>query len=191
MTKTGKLYLAGLFFVALSIVMLGVTVPVYAHDGTVASESSPYVFNDTTPYDVYHADATPYKGFFMLWTQNSTGTAWSGFNFSVSGSNAVFIDTSLYGDCSWAYDGDCDPRSSKGVNSWNISGDQKSMSVSLSNTWNSGQTGWIRVYTDNTASPQGDFTVSVSPVLVPEPISSTLFIAGAATLGFRRFRNKA
>ncbi len=37
-----------------------------------------------------------------------------------------------------------------------------------------------------------DFTSAsrVSSTVVPEPISSTLFIAGGATLGFRRFRKK-
>lgn len=30
----------------------------------------------------------------------------------------------------------------------------------------------------------------ISPVIVPEPISSTLFLVGGATLGFRRFRKK-
>jgi len=35
-----------------------------------------------------------------------------------------------------------------------------------------------------------DFTDTYSMSVVPEPISSTLFIVGGATLGFRRFRKK-
>ena len=34
------------------------------------------------------------------------------------------------------------------------------------------------------------FQVTLTPVVVPEPISSTLFIVGGATLGFRRFRKQ-
>ncbi len=36
----------------------------------------------------------------------------------------------------------------------------------------------------------GDNTLSGTTSLVPEPISSTLFIVGGATLGFRRFRKR-
>jgi hypothetical protein len=186
-----------IFVVALGLFMMGTSVPVQAHDGTVGSDASPIEFFDVTPYNSLHQDAAPYKGFFMLWTKNSTSSAWTGFDFSLSGSNAVFIDTALYdaanpsNPCSnWAFDGDCDPRSSRTISGWNISPNQKNMSVSISSLVNPGQTVWFRVYTDNTASPQGDFTVSASPVLVPEPISSTLFILGAATLGVRRFLKK-
>jgi hypothetical protein len=35
-----------------------------------------------------------------------------------------------------------------------------------------------------------DFRFATNPAVVPEPISSTLFIAGGGTLGFRRFRKK-
>ena len=189
--KTGRLA----FIVVLVLLFLGTVVPAQADNGTAGTELSPIVFTDTTSYDHFHVDDTPHKGFFWLWTQNSTGTAWSGFNFTVSGSNAVFIDTALWDadnpadPCSsWAYDPNCDPLSSYGISSWSIASDQKSMSVTLNSTWDAGQTGWVRVYTDNTASPSGNFTVSVAPVLVPEPISSTLFIIGGATLGFRRFR---
>ncbi|MEN8264658.1 MAG: hypothetical protein ABFR82_14490 [Nitrospirota bacterium] len=132
----------------------------------------------------------------MLWTQNNTGTAWSGVNFSISSAtnDAVFIDTVTWDTanpsdlCSgWAFDGDCDPSSSSGVSDWTISTNGLSMSVTLENTWDDGQIGWIRVYTDNSTSSNGSFTISVSPTLVPEPISSTLFIVGAASLGARRF----
>ena len=33
-------------------------------------------------------------------------------------------------------------------------------------------------------------SVNIAPPVVPEPVSSTLFIVGGATLGFRRFRKK-
>jgi hypothetical protein len=177
---------------------MGGVVPAQAGDGTFG-DPSPIIFYDVTPQNFYHEDTAPWKGFFMIYSQNSTGTAWSGFNFTVSGSDAVFIDTDLW-DTShsspnlcvdWAFDGDCDPHAATniGIDIWNISENQKSMSVTLSNNWDAGQTAWIRVYTDNTAT-QGNFTVSVAPVLVPEPISSALFIVGGATLGFRRFRKK-
>ncbi len=49
-------------------------------------------------------------------------------------------------------------------------------------------------YLDASIPPDhvGEFTIDIvhAPVVVPEPISSTLFLIGGATLGFRRFRKK-
>jgi hypothetical protein len=176
------------------LLVFGVPVSVFADNGTVGSDASPIDFG-LTSQGFYHVDAAPWKGFFMIYTKNTSASTWLGFNFGLSGSSGVFIDTSLYeavngiGSCGWALDGDCDPRSSKTVSSWIISPDQKSMSVLTTNSVAPGQTAWYRVYTDNTAS-QGNFTVTGAPI-VPEPISSTLFLVGAATLGFRRFKKKA
>ena len=39
-------------------------------------------------------------------------------------------------------------------------------------------------------SATGDIVVDPYPPVVPEPISSTLFIIGGATLGFRQFRKR-
>jgi hypothetical protein len=181
--------LLSFFVLFLTVFILSIAVPAQAHDGTVGSETTPIVFNDLTPYAADHEDASPWKGFFMLWTQNSTSNTWIGFNFTLSGTNGVFINPDTYGDCSWAYDGDCYPRSSKGINTYSISPDQTSMTVYFNNNWSPTQTGWIRVYTDNTADSSGTFTVTSTPI-VPEPVSSTLFIVGGATLGFRRFRKK-
>lgn len=188
---------SGVFIICLSLILLAGAVKAIAHDGTVGSETEPIVFYDITPDSYDHEDAAPWKGFFMLWTQNNTSDTWIGFNFTLSGTNVVFIDTDLWDSehsspnlCSdWAYDGDCDPRSSKGISDWDISSDQKSMNVYFVNDWSSTQIGWVRVYTDNTADSSGTFTVTATPI-IPEPISSTLFVVGAMTLGFRRFRKK-
>ena len=185
------------FVFCISVLLLGFAVTAQADDGTAGSEAEPIVFNDLTPYSSDHEDQDPWKGFFMLWTQNSTSNTWTGFNFTLAGTNGVFIDTDLWDSghsspnlCNdWAYDGDCDPRSSKEIDSWNISPDQKSMTVYFNNDWSPTQIGWVRVYTDNTADSSGAFTVTSTPI-VPEPVSSSLFIIGAVTLGFRRFRKK-
>jgi hypothetical protein len=40
------------------------------------------------------------------------------------------------------------------------------------------------------STSSGNQIVSGTATLVPEPVSSTLFLVGGATLGFRRFRKK-
>jgi len=191
---TCKGFLLSVLVVILSIFMLGGAVPAQADDGSAGTEASPIEFFDVTPYGTYHEDADPFKGSFQIYAKNSTANTWIGFNFTLTGSNVVFIDNSLWdpyhpGDeCSTWPDGTCNPSSGKGISSYSISPDQKSMSVYFSTNWTPTQKSWVKVYTDNTAS-QGAFTISGAPI-VPEPISSTLFLVGAATLGFRRFRKK-
>jgi hypothetical protein len=199
MKKRGRIYLAGLAILVFSFILFGGVNLAQAHDGTFGSSSSPEDINQVFTHD----DAAPYKGFFMLWTQNSTSTAWTGFNLSIDSatSDAVFIDTATWdaanpsNPCSsWAYDSDCDPTSSFGISDssqWSITNGGLNMSVTLDSTWGAGQVGWLKVYTDNSSSENATFNITVNPILVPEPVSSTLFLVGAATLGFRRFRKKS
>jgi len=182
-----------IFLCILSFILIGIS-SAFAHDGTVGSAGSPIIF-DLTPQEFTHNDADPWKGFFMIYTTNNSTSTWTGFDFMLSGSDVVFIDDSLWdpshpgNECStWAFDGSCDPVSSNSVSSWTISPNQKKMSVFTTTSVAPGETVWYRVYTDNTAS-MGDFKIKGSPI-VPEPVSSTLFILGAATLAVRRFVKK-
>lgn len=61
----------------------------------------------------------------------------------------------------------------------------------FSTTWNSGATisASIEIIDLNTDGTGNDFALDdISMNVVPEPISSTLFLIGGATLGFRRLR---
>jgi hypothetical protein len=59
-----------------------------------------------------------------------------------------------------------------------------------------GESGWFKAFISNPASgaPGGTpgvlYTLAVTPSIVPEPISSILFVSGGATLGFRYFRKR-
>ncbi|UCD35806.1 MAG: PEP-CTERM sorting domain-containing protein, partial [Nitrospiraceae bacterium] len=50
---------------------------------------------------------------------------------------------------------------------------------------------WVAFWLDDGAGDHGMIdNIHVTTTVVPEPISSTLFLVGAATLGYRRFRKK-
>jgi hypothetical protein len=193
MMKRKKIYLP-LLFAIFVIVAVFSTVPAFAHNETMS-----YTFNDFTPYEFNNYDQAPFKGNFTLTVTNNTNSAWGnfhfyifeipGFDYSANGSpglDAIFVD----GNCGWASP-NCDPTKTPGsLDSWSIFNNGKNIDLFYySNPVGAGQTVTFKVYTDNTVDQQ-PFGVGFYPSVVPEPVSSTLFIVGAATLGVRRFRKK-
>ncbi len=187
MLKGKKSCFLSLFVCAISILILGVAVPAQAD-----IEYIDLTFTDLNQQIVENYDNDPWKGYISLTVTNNSGVAWGDFHFSLFdfggySSQVTFVD----GTCSWAKTGtDCNPTKTPGsLDSWNKS--TKNMDLYYySNPVYSGETVTFEVYTDNTANQQ-PFGVGFTPSVVPEPVSSTLFIIGAATMGYRRFRKKA
>ena len=175
--------------------MLSIAVTAEAHNETITTS-----FTDFTAQEVENYDESPYKGYLTLSVTNNTDVAWGDFHFylfdipgydygSYGGSDVFFVD----GDCGWEKEGasNCDPTKDPGsLDSWTISNSGKNLDLFYySNPVNSGQTVTFEVYRDNSAN-ELPFGVGFYPTVVPEPVSSMLFIAGGAALGFRRFRWK-
>lgn len=178
--------LFSVFVLALSLLVLGGAVPAQADDG-----SAVLTFGDYNQQTVYHYDQDAgygFKGWFDLTVTNNTSAAWGDFhfmlfNFGSYDSSVIFIDSSGGGN---------DPQSTTNtIDSWTISPDKKSLDLFYySNPVGIGQTANFKVWTDNTAGTNDPFAIGAYPSVVPEPVSSTLFIIGVATLGFRRLRKK-
>jgi hypothetical protein len=168
-----------IFFVA--FMMVGQT---RADDGSGSAD-----YTDYTMETFYHYDqdvGNGFKGWFDLTVTNNTNTTWGDFHFQlfdfgIYNSSVIFVDSSTVG---------FDPLSTTTtIDSWAISNGGKNLDVffygdpvSNSNTLN------LKVWTDNTAGTNDPFAIGAYPSVVPEPVSSTLFLVGAATLGFRRLR---
>lgn len=187
MTKKGKLYLAGLVVLCFSFILLGGVNPAQADDG-----SDILTFGDFNQQNSYHydqdIDGSGFKGWFDLTVTNNTNSAWGDyhfilFDFGGYNSSVIFVDSSGGGN---------DPTStSNTIDSWTISDGGKSLDLFFyGDPVGIGETANLRVWTDNTAGTNDPFAIGSYPSVVPEPISSTLFIIGGATLGFRRFRKK-
>ena len=168
---------------ALSLLVLGGAAPAQADDASWSG-----TFDANSEQITQHVDRDPWKGWFTLTAYNNTSTTWGDFhfllfNYSPYSSNVVFKDSSNGGN---------DPSSTNTtIDSWTISSDGKTLDLFFYNDPVApGSTFDVKVWTDNTSNQQ-NFAVAFYPTVVPEPISSTLFLAGAATLGFRRFRKKA
>ncbi len=171
----------GVILIALALLTLGTVVPAQADDATWSG-----TFDDLNQLTTTHVDQDPWKGWFDLTAYNNTSSTWGDFHFmlfdipSQPTSDVIFVDASGGGN---------DPTSTTTtIDSWVISNGGKTLDVfyygdpvAPTETLN------IKVWTDNTSNMQ-DFGVAFYPTVVPEPVSSTLFVVGAATLGFRRFR---
>jgi hypothetical protein len=177
-----SLIFGGFFVFALGLFILGGTTTAQAHDG-----SDTQTFDTLDPLTTNHYDQDPWKGWFNLTVTNNTNVAWGDFHFSLidipgqPSSNVVFCDSSTSG-CN-------DPISSQTM-TYAIGNGGKTLDLFFyGDPVSIGNLATFNVYTDN-RSNQNPFALSYYPTVVPEPVSSTLFILGGATLGLRRFWKK-
>jgi hypothetical protein len=178
----------------LSLILMG-TSTVFAHD-----EALTLTFTDMNQQTYDNYDQAPYKGNLTLTVNNNTNTTWTDFHFLLFDfypytSNVVFVT----GACSWGPGGSCDPTKSPGAldspTGWNLSSSGKTLDLFFgSSPVYNGQSVTFHVYTDNTSNQEpfalGFYPTNTVPV-VPEPISSLLFVTGGTLLAGRRFlRNR-
>lgn len=191
MVKTSKKYPALLFIISLSIILFGMSVPAQADDASYS-----WSFTDNGDQSDTHTDAYPWKGWYTLTATNMTNTTWWDFHFRIwdylgNGTTVVYCDASSSG-CSVTGNNPTATKNSNNIlSSWNIASDQKSIDLFFATGIAYNETIVLNVWTDNDVgvTPRENFGMMFHPS-VPEPVSTTLFIAGAATLGFRRFRSK-
>jgi len=185
--KRGNLFLAGLAVLVFSFILFGSFIPSQADDG-----SDTLTFTDLNQQVSYHYDqdvnGSGFKGWFDLTATNNTNSAWGDyhfilFDFGSYNSSVIFVDAS---------GGGYDPTSTTTtIDSWTISSDGKSLDLFFyGDALAIGDTINLRVWTDNTAGTNDPFAIGSYPSVVPEPVSSTLFLVGAASLGARRFWKK-
>ena len=169
-TRTTALSLAILFMI------LGVSASVEA------DVTWDVIFYDTG-YDYYQSGQYDGSGWINLNVDNQSSSAWGDFHFF------LFDIGNGLTDVQFVDSGTNAPTSSQTPLTWNLSGDGLAIDLFF--------------YSDPVA-PTGNATFSVHvdnpnavmhgvgfyPTVVPEPISSTLFLVGAGTLGFRRWRKK-
>ncbi len=140
--------------------------------------------------------STPTNGWVTLNVTNSTNFAWGDFHIEIfdcspsvgcgSVGNVDFVDNHPGGS-------PLSPDSDRSPFTYSI--DNSSVGATLDYYFYSdpiatgGDTGYFKFKLNN---PDGVlYQLAVTPSVVPEPVSTSLFLVGAATLGFRRFRKKA
>lgn len=172
----------GVIILGIGLFVMGVTSPAVADDASWTGN-----FYDLNQQSTQHQDKDPWKGWFDLTATNNTSSTWGDFHFLLFDygsytSNVIFVDSSGGGN---------DPASTTTtIDSWTIGSGGKTLDVFFyGDPVAPGSTLNLKVWTDNTSNQQ-NFAVGFYPTVVPEPVSSTLFIVGAVTLGFRRFRKK-
>ncbi len=133
-------------------------------------------------------------GWYTINADNQASVAWSDFHleiFEIEGhsGDALFDISNVVFDITNPFE----PSSSQGLdvgNEWSVSPDGKKINFNFyGDTFAAGATdGWWKVHISN--PDQVLHGVSFYPTVVPEPVSSTLFIIGGVALGVRQFRKK-
>ena len=149
----------------------------------------PVGFTDTGP-GAAESGQYDQSGWVTVFADNQSSIAWGDFHFevfSVGGSDISNVKF-VVGEHTNGTTFNADPQSSQSPLSWSLSdNDQKIDLFYYSDSYAAGATGgWWKVHIDN--PDQVLHGVSYYPTIVPEPISSTLFLIGGAALGFRRMR---
>jgi hypothetical protein len=170
------------FILTISFFLFNYFSPAQAHDN---DPNYSQTFYDLNPLYDDHADAEPYKGWFWLTVYNNTSSKWKDFHYDLSDapgdtyvSDVIFTTENA-------------PISTQNNTTWTISADQKSLDLYFEDDPISpGDFATFQVWTDNTSTTY-DFRVSFYPTtaggtgingIVPEPVSSVLFITGAGVL---------
>jgi hypothetical protein len=131
---------------------------------------------------------TSHAGWTLINVDNTSKADWGDFHIRISAIPGM--EGSLYDVSNVGFDTDkFDPLSSQDIDSFAVSADKKELDFFFfKDPVDSGDNGW---WLANISNPDGAlYQTSFYPTVVPEPVSSTLFIVGAATLGYRRFRKK-
>lgn len=171
----------------------GVHVPVWFKSTIDNPDGMDFIIGDIVTHSTDTSNGPGMGPANVIWTSPINGTIdingsiWATRDIGRSNHWDILLNgTSLTGGD--VYSGDPYSRSNPFDFSLGSSGASALQNISVSQ----GDILEIRITTN--ISNSGDFagvnyTISGTPV-VPEPISSTLFIVGGATLGFRRFRKK-
>lgn len=182
MNKASRHYLSSLI-VIISLLILGVT-------ATANADANWSVTFSNTGYDFYQENYYDGSGWINLTVGNESNQTWGDFHlfifeyppaYQLPGGN--YDITSVIFEVSGANN----PTSSQSPLTWSTSTDKKEIDLFYySDPVAPTETATFSVHIDNpTYAMHG---VGFYPTVVPEPVSSTLFLVGAATLGFRRFR---
>lgn len=175
--------LLGIIILALSILVLGGAVPAQADEEWSHTWNS--MHTDTLEY------STPTNGWVTINVTNNTGFAWGDMHIEIlqcytfgcgAVTNVDFVDNHPSGS-------PLSPDSDRSPYTYTI--DNVSVGATLDYyyysdpilTGGSGMFKWKSTNTDGVL-----YQLAVTPSVVPEPVSSTLFVVGGVLLGFRGFR---
>ena len=134
--------------------------------------------------------STAQAGWFKFEIENDSNIAWSDFHVEIIAIPGYSYDIS---NVTFAVEDPKEPMSSQGLdsgNEWVLSSDKRKLDFNFyGDLYMPGEkSGYWMAYVNN---PDGVVHgITMYPSVVPEPISSALFIIGGATLGIRRFMKK-
>jgi len=170
----------GIFLFTFGLLVFGTAIPAQA------DETWSYTFNDLNPEEGIYYNTGTGNGWVNLSVTNNTGSTWSDFHFQIfdigmgSIANVDFLSGGANG-----------PFTSQNPFTYTI--DNVSVGAKL-DFYFAGDlipNGDLATFNVNISNPDNStYGVLYRPTVVPEPISSMLFLFGAATLGGRRYWKK-